>query len=217
MKKFMAVVWAILLFGLVTNAAIDSKKGEDRFLLTRNAPVRISVETGWQRDGLIPVRIDIPGLHLDLWMDGEGRVFDDARLESGKTGKIPASRQGLFSLDKTSGQLQAGGQTLSGQVYEQNPLRTRLRLNNLALALQLDIQKGRAALDLNGIIIPARMRLGQEVDGMRELEIGELGEGGEGRLFLDAGQGRLFFEDGRTRPAVKNQQTNRLCWAEKQK
>ena len=57
MKKFRAVVWTILLFGFITSAAIYSKKGEDRFLLTRNAPVRISVETSWQRDGLIPVRI----------------------------------------------------------------------------------------------------------------------------------------------------------------
>lgn len=71
MKKIMVVVWAILLFALVTNAAIDSKKGEDRFLLTRNPPVSISVETGWQRNGLVPVRIDMQGLHLELWMDGK--------------------------------------------------------------------------------------------------------------------------------------------------
>lgn len=120
----------------------------------------------------------------------------------------------MFRLDKASGQLQAGGQTLNGQVYEQNALRTRLRLNNLALALQLDIQKGRAALDLAGIIIPVRVRLGKEAGNMRELEIGERGHRGGGRLMLDASQGRLFFEEIQARPAAGNQQSDKMCWAE---
>jgi hypothetical protein len=80
MKKFMAVVWAILLFGFVANAAIDAKKGEERFLLTRNTPVRISVETDWQRDGLVPVRIsdtsdaavnDISAISDDVYEDND--------------------------------------------------------------------------------------------------------------------------------------------------
>jgi len=217
MKKFMVFIWTILLFGLVSNAAIDLKKGGERYLLKGNVPVRISVETGWQRDGLIPIQIDIQGLNISLWMDGEGRVFDDARFESAGEVKNRAIRQELFHLDKNNGQLQAGGQTLSGQVYEQNGLRTRLRLDNLSLVLELDIPKGLAALDLAGIVIPVRVRLGKEAGGVQELEIGERGHRGEGRLLLDARQGRLFFEDNHTHPAADNRPSAKMCWAEIQK
>jgi len=45
MKKFMVFIWAILLFGLVSNAAIEAKKGEDRFILARNTPVLTNAAT----------------------------------------------------------------------------------------------------------------------------------------------------------------------------
>jgi len=217
MKKITVVVCTILSFNLLIHAVLDSEKNDERYLLTGNASVRIAVETGWQRHGLTPVRIDIHGLCLDLFMDGEGRVFDEDLMEAGMVEKIRSIRPGLFSLDKSKGLLQANDQTLSGQIYEQNALRTRLRLDKLALALRLDIPKGRAALEMNGIIIPVRMSLGKKDGGLQEISIGKMNQRGEGRLFLDAVQGRLFFENNHARPAAGKQQNRRVCWAEKQK
>lgn len=109
------------------------------------------------------------------------------------------------------GQMQTTTQTLIGEIYEQNPLRTRLRFSGLAAALDLDVPGGRAALDLNGLIIPVRLHLGPNADGVQELEIGELGNRGEGHLFLDARQGRLLWGD--NHPGRVKEQTGRVCWA----
>jgi hypothetical protein len=217
MKKSMLSAWAILLFSVATNATISSNGGEDRYVLTRNAAVRISVDSGWPRGCLTPVRIDIPGLHLDLWIDGEGRVFNEVRLDSGKIDETQDFGHELFRLDIANGKLHAGGQTLNGRIYEQNALRTRLRLPKVEMALLLNIVKDLAVLDINGIIIPVRVHAGWEVSGMRELEIGLRGGRGEGRFFLDAGQGRLFFEDGNALPSAGKPRANRVCWAVKQK
>ncbi len=198
MKIPRILAWAILLLSYAAYAAMDSNRGEDRYALTISSPVLISVDSGWQRDGLIPVRIDVTGLLIDLWMDGEGRVLDDGRLESG-AGE-------LFRLDTSSGRLQAGGRTLNGRVYERNALRTRLSFSIPATALLIDIERRRSSLDLGGIIIPARVHVGQDVSGMRELEIGSTGDGAHGRLLLDSGRGRLYFE---------RQRAGRLYWAER--
>jgi hypothetical protein len=116
MKKIMAVVWAILFFGFAVNAAIDAKKGGDRFILTRNAPVCIFVETGWQRDGLIPLRIDIQkgytaldlaGIVIPLRVSLGKETSDEREMEIGKRGHrdegrlLLGARQGrLFFEDK---------------------------------------------------------------------------------------------------------------------
>jgi hypothetical protein len=217
MKKFAAMVWAVLFFNLLINAGPDAKKNGERYLLTGNASVRISIETGWQRHGLTPVRIDFHGLRMDLFMDSEGRVFDEAMVEAGMVEKTRAIRPGLFSIDKSKGLLRAGSQTLSAEIDEQNALRTRLRLNKLALVLRLDIPKNRAALEMNGIVIPVRMSLGRKDGGLQEINLGAMNQRNEGRLFLDAGQGRLFYENDHARPAAGKLQNRRLCWAEKQK
>lgn len=217
MKKIIVTLWTIMSFNISANAAIDQKNGEGRYVLKGGASVSISVETGWQRNGLIPVLVDFQGLNLSLWMDSEGRVFYNPRLGSGKIKMKKALRRELFRLDMVSGQLQAGDRILTGRVYEQNALRTRLRLDNLILAIQLDIQKGQAALDLDGIIITVRLRLGKEADDVRELKIGEQRYGGEKRLFLDERQGCLFYEESRVRPAMYTRQSKKACWAESQK
>ncbi len=217
MKSNIVSAWVIMLFSMASNAAIDLKNGDGRYILKGNAPVRLSVETGWKREGLTPVRVDIQGLNLLLGMDGEGRVFDNVRLQFGR-GKIKTVvRRELFRLNKTSGQLIAGEKVLTGRVDEQNALRTRLRFDNLMLAIHLDMQKGQAALDLDGIVILIRMRLGIEADDGRELMIGERGHRGEGRFLLNARQGRLYYEDNRILPAVDDRQSDEACWAERQK
>jgi hypothetical protein len=217
MKKIVISAWAFFLIIPAIHAASDSKRGEDRYILTRNAPVLVSVDYGWQKDGLTPVRIDIPGLHLDFWMDAESRVFDDALRGSRKNQQIQALGHELFRLDTANGRLEAGGKILNGRIYERNALRIRLRLSNPAMALLLDIKKDRSALDLDGIIVPARVRAGKETSGLRELEIGSRGDRGEGRLFWDAGQGRLFYEAGNGLTDPEKPQAGRVCWAEKQR
>jgi len=206
----------VFLWGVVSSfSAPDSAKVGERYLLKGNMPVHISVETGWKRQGLTPVQLDIQGLNLTLWMDREGRVFDEAMSASQGAEKTAFREQALFRLDMMRGQMQTATQTLIGEIYEQNPLRTRLRFSGLAAALDLDVPGGGAALDLNGLLIPVRLHLGPNADGVQELEIGDLGNRGEGRLFLDARQGRLFRED--NRPGRVKEQMGRVCWAEKQK
>ncbi len=207
---------AVFILGVVASFSTpDSAQVGERYLLKGNSPVYISLETGWKRQGLTPVQLDIQGLSLTLWMDEEGRVFDEAMSVSRGVGKTAFQGQALFRLDILLGQMQTASQTLTGEIYEQNPLRTRLRFNGLAVALDLDIPGGRAALNLNGLIIPVRLSLGPKADGVQELELGEMGNRGEGRIFLDSRQGRLLCED--NRPGGGKEQTGRLCWAEKLK
>jgi hypothetical protein len=205
---------ALFLWAVVSSySAPDPAKVGERYLLKGNTAVHISVETGWKRQGLTPVQLDIEGLNLTLWMDAEGRVFDEAMPAS--LGVEKTRGQALFRLDIMSGQIQAANQTLIGEIYEQDPLRTRLRINGLNAALDLDVPGGRAALELNGLLIPLRLHVRPDAAGVQELEIGELGNRGEGRLYLDARQGRLLWED--SRPGGVKGQTDRVCWAEKQK
>ena len=213
--RALAIVALFLWAVLSSMSAPDTAKVGERYLLKGNTAVHISAETGWTRQGLTPVQLDIQGLDLTLWMDGEGRVFDEAMSASRGAEKTAFRDQALFRLDIMSGQLQTASQTLTGEIYEQNPLRTRLRFSGLNAALDLDVPGGRAALGLNGLLIPVRLHLGPDADGVRELEIGELGNRGEGHLFLNARQGRLLWED--NRPAGVKEQTGRVCWAEKQK
>ena len=193
---------------------ISAKVGE-RYLLNGNIFVHISVETGWKRQGLTPVQLDIQGLNFTLWMDGEGRVLGEAISATRGAEKSQLPDRALFRLDTMRGLMQNTTQTLTGEIYEQNSLRTRLRFNGLNAALDLDVPGGRASLDLNGLIIPVRVHLGPNADGVQELEIGGLGNRGEGHLYLGARQGRLLWED--NRPGRVKERTGRVCWAEKQK
>jgi len=214
-RRALAIVALFLLGVLSSFSAPDSAKAGERYLLKGNTPIHISLETGWKRQGLTPVQLDIQGLNLTLWMDGEGRVFEEAMSTSQGVEKTEFRDRSLFRLDTMRGQMQTATQTLTGEIYEQNPLRTRLRFRGLNAALDLDVPGGRTSLDLNGLIIPVRVHLGPNADGVQELEIGELGNRGEGRLFLDARQGRLLCED--NRPGGVKEKTGRVCWAEKQK
>jgi hypothetical protein len=213
--RALAFVTVFLLGVFSSFSAPDSAKVGERYLLKGNRPVHISLETGWKRQGLTPVQLDIQGLNLTLWMDGEGQVFDEAMSASQGAEKTASRGQALFRLDIMNGQMQAATQTLTGEIYEQNPLRTRLRFSGLNAALDLDVPGRRAALDLNGLLIPVRLHLGPNANGVRELKMGDLGNRGEGHLYLDARQGRLLWED--TRPGMVKEQTGRVCWAEKQR
>ena len=216
MKAIITFLFLFLFFGVDSKALTDAKTVAERYLLKGNTAVRISVETGWKRDDRVPVQLDIQGLSLTLWMDGEGRVFNDSLRRYEKEKGKRARRQELFRIDRTSGQIQRGSHTLNGRIYEQNPLRTRLRFDNLLLALELDIQRDRATLDLNGIVIPARLHLEEESGGVRELVIGERENQGQGNLLLDAQRGQLLWQD-HFRLALPQKEKNRACWAEKQK
>jgi len=214
-RRAMAIV-ALLLWSVVSSiSAPDSVNIGERYLLKGNTTVNLSVETGWKRQGLTPVQVDLQGLNLTLWMDGEGRVFEDSISASRGAEKAALRDQALFHLDGIRGQMQTATQTLAGEVYEQNPLRTRMRFGVINAAVNLDIQGGRATLDLNGLIIPVRLHLGPAADGVQELEIGERGHRIEGRLYLDAKQGQFLWED--NRPRGVKEQTGRAVWAEKEK
>lgn len=214
-RRALAIV-GLFLGGVPSSiSALDTAKGGERYLLKGNTAVHISVEAGWKRQGLTPVQLDVQGLNLTLWMDAEGRVFDEAMSASLGAEKTAIRDQALFRLDIMRGQMQTATQTLTGEIYEQNLLRTRLRFSGLNAALDLDVQGCRAALDLKGLLIPVRLHLGLNADGAQELEIGELGNRGVAHLFLDARQGRLLCED--NRPGGVKEKTGRVCWAEKQK
>lgn len=207
---------AVFLWGVVSSfSAPDLAKAGERYLLRGNTRVHLSVETGWKRQGLTPVQVDIQGLSLTLWMDGEGRVFEEPMSASRGADKTAFRDQALFHLNSLSGQIQSATQTLAGEVYEQNPLRTRLRFSGLNAALDLDVPSGRATLNLNGLTIPVRLRLGPKAAGVQVLEMVEMGHLGNGRLYLDSGQGRLLWSDNRS--TRMNERMGQVVWAEKQK
>lgn len=83
MNLVKTIMWGILLIVLMTQVAIASENGEERYVLTGKSPVRISVDLGWQRDGLVPVRVEMQGISIELMMDKGCRVFDGARSRLG--------------------------------------------------------------------------------------------------------------------------------------
>jgi hypothetical protein len=165
---------------------------------------------------LTPVLVDISGVSLSLVMDADGRVGEEMMMEAARDGKAAFRGREMFRLDRESGQMKNADRMLSGQVYEKNNLRTRMRLVGLSAAIDLDVAGRRAFIDLNGIIIPVRIQVGPEVNGLQKLDIGDPGNRGEGLLFLDAKQGRVLFESRRAggRTGVE---TDRMSWAERAK
>jgi hypothetical protein len=202
---------------MVPGVTAQTGPGTERFLLKGNSPIRVYIESGWKRDGLTPLILDISGVSLSLFMDAEGRVGDEMIFESSRDGKTSLRGTELFRLDVENGKLQSGDRTLSGEVYELNNLRTRLRLNAPAAALDLNVVLHRATLELNGFKIPIRVHLAPEVDGVRKLDIGNSGNHGDSRLFLDVKQGRLLSESSRPNRLNMMDAAGRECWAEKQK
>jgi hypothetical protein len=213
--KVLLVAEALAL--MVPGITAQTSPGTERFLLKGNTPIQISIESGWKRDGLTPVILDISGVSLSLYMDTEGRIGDEMMFEPSRNGKTALRGTELFRLDAESGELRNSDRTLSGEVYERNNLRTRLRLNAPAAALDLNIALHRATLDLNGFKIPVRVHFGPEAGGVRKLDIGDPGNHGETRLYLDIKQGRILLESFRSHRLKMTGAAGLECWAEKVK
>lgn len=158
---------------------------QERFEFQRAPEIRVSVDSGWQRDGRTPVQVSLPGFYLELSMDERGRVFREDSTRS---------QQVLFVLNPASGEMRAGETVRTGRVMERNALRTRLRFPATATAILLDMKSGHARLDLGGIAIPLLLRTKTNAAGERELRIG-LGNAPErGRWLLDPQEGSLSLQ-----------------------
>ena len=212
MKKILVFLLVILVYCVSLQANLSEQQETERFLLSGHGDIRISVNTGWQYDGLIPVRIDINGVYLELCMDKDGRVFEGDWLELS-----PGGSRELFHLDPENGRLKTKSVVIEGDVYESNDLRKRLRLRGLEVAISLDIDRKRAIIELGGIVIPVHMRLGKEVNGLRELQIGDIATRQDGKLFLDVGRGELLLEENHAQLDTRGDKTGMIRWAEKQR
>lgn len=98
------------------------------FVLQEDFTMRVSIESGWERGGRIPVVLSFGDLEVSLWMKG-GNLATAAAVETGIS------------------EMLSGDINLPLFVYEQNPVRTRMRLSdeNMPIILKLNRQKKQAA------------------------------------------------------------------------
>lgn len=216
MKKANILLTAVVLMLMVPCVTAQTKSTTERFLLRGNTPIQVSVETGWARDGLTPVILDIDGVSLSLYMDAEGRVGDEMMFDISPDGKSALRGIEYFRLNVEEAKLVNRDRALAGQAYERNKLRTRFRLN-VPAALELNVTGHRATLDLGDFEIPVRAHCGPETNGIRKVDLGEPGNRGDVQLFLDVKQGRLMAASSRPGRLRMKDAAGGECWAEKPK
>ena len=200
MKKTFGLPAVIALSVCIFIAVMDSAREEDRFLLKEDGPVILSLETGASRENWTPVSLDLQGLQFTFWMDAEGRVFPKKARESL-----------LFRLDMAFGRMRNPARNLAGICIERNSWRTRLMFNDLNAALILDVEDGRAALDLRGLVIPVPVLFGPEADGVRVLRIGDERASGQASLCLDLRKKQLFWDAPDS--VGRDDESKRIYWA----
>ena len=165
-----------------------------RYPLEGRNVVTISVETGWEREGMIPVVLVMEGLSVRLAMRADGRVYEDRILPARGKDDRAAGRE-IFRIDTASGRVVGAGAVLRGEVYERNALRTRMRLKDVEVAIRVAGAGRRVSLELAGMEIPVRAHLQEGADGVVELVMGEIGPGGPERLILDGERGVFRLGD----------------------
>ena len=122
------------------------------FVLQGNTNLRVSIETGWERDGRIPVVVAFGGLNVYL------------RVNAG-------------DLDQNTGietrvsELLVDDMNLDFITYEQNPLRTRMKLSDNSRPIQLKIDRNRR---VEVFIGGSRLKLTPIHIAFAEIEPGEL-------------------------------------------
>jgi hypothetical protein len=207
--KRLSLKWLLILVAFVCVCSSLSAQSADsalvRYALQGPARIVISVEKGWQRDGVIPVCVMVNGIESTLFMTPDGQVSADRS-------NYPTAR-GLFQLNATNGELAAGAWQRSGQIYEQNDLRTRIRLNVENVELLLSADGRQAALNLAGLEIPLRASLVKQPDGSEELSLGDRPRHGFERLLLDMVTGTIIHETALPGSANGQSQHTRACWA----
>lgn len=180
-----------------------------RYAMQGPARIVVSVEKGWQRDGVVPVCVMVNGIESTLFMTPDGRVSTERPSPSQDHHAFGA----LFQLNATNGTLVSGTWHSSGEIYEQNELRTRIRLNVENVELLLSADGSRATINLAGLEIPLRARLIKQADGSEELSLGERPMHGFERLLLDRATGTIVRETALPVSANGQTQRTRNCWA----
>jgi hypothetical protein len=148
-KRFLFVVVLALAFALPAAAGGGTQR--DLLYLQNGSGVRVSIETYRAKEGWTPVIVSVAGAEVSAAMDAKGRVFRngaDARDGRG----LP-----LFTIELEKGRILIGRESHATNVYEQNAVRTRLRLveGAILLPLQLDARGAGGTLRFGGLGIPA--------------------------------------------------------------
>jgi hypothetical protein len=147
-KRFLFVV--LLALALALPAAAGGGTQRDLLYLQNGSGVRVSIETYRAKEGWTPVIVSVAGAEVSAAMDAKGRVFRngaDARDGRG----LP-----LFTIELEKGRILIGRESHATNVYEQNAVRTRLRLveGAILMPLQLDARGAGGTLRFGGLGIP---------------------------------------------------------------
>ncbi len=124
----------------------------------QNGPgVRISIETNRAKAGWTPVIVSMAGAEVSAVMDENGRVVRVWATGLDRCGPT------LFPIELERGCVLLGREAHAIMVYEQNPIRTRLRFveNVLQVPARIDPQGKAGKLMFGGLEIPAQV---SEVD-----------------------------------------------------
>ncbi|MCP5047984.1 MAG: hypothetical protein GY940_12480 [bacterium] len=181
----LSLICLILLFISPVPVGGQGRIGEsDDFtgiFLIRAAPsIRVSIEQGWEKNGWIPVVLAVGNLELYFRMNKEGEVTGVTNV----TGK-------RWRVDPDNAGIRVGGANLPFTIYEQNPLRTRMRLTDNAepVLLAIDREKKQAVFYIGSS--------GWRVENIR-VSLGKAGPGGLYKLTFGGGavhtHGKLFLE-----------------------
>lgn len=153
------LVLALVTFGLVLALqAADKRTTQGDWVYMQNGSgVRISIETYRAKEGWTPVIVSVAGAEVSAMMDSKGRVVQAWAKGLDKRGLT------LFTIELDKGRVAFGNEAHAVRVYEQNNVRTRLRIAEsvVQLPVRMDQTGKDGKLRFGGLEIPAQV---SEVD-----------------------------------------------------
>lgn len=155
MRHFLLVILMIYMVSspLFPHGDPDDLSGV--FVLQEEPTMRVSIERGWERGGRIPVVLSFGDLEVSL---------------SVKTDVLAAAAD----VESAISEMLCGDINLPFIIYEQNPLRTRMKLSDKSQPVQLKLDRGKKQVEV--YVGNSRLKLNRIRVTGKEIVPGELVE-----------------------------------------
>ncbi len=118
-KTIFLLIFVLISFQLFSSIFQNEKK--DTFFLQKKINIIFSIESYLKKNKWTPILISIRDLNFFLWMDENGRVNEYPEI-------VNLKKKPIFTIDFLSKTIFIDKQYFSFDIYEQNHIRTRIKL-----------------------------------------------------------------------------------------
>ncbi len=152
-KRLLVLILIVTGLALALQAADKPATQRELVYLQNGSDLRISIETGRAKEGWAPVAISVAGAQITAAMDEKGRVVQSRAKGSDKRGLA------LFTIELEKNRILLGRESHAIVIYEQNLVRTRIRLvaGVIPLPVRMDQTGKNGKLRFGGLEITAQI------------------------------------------------------------